>query len=268
MKQLIRASAAGLVLASSGAAFAQQWSAGYSGSGFSYSGPSGRKVDNIGNAGQWVFGVERVTTLARESETTFYDDPSGQEISTTTKTTSLNLFGANAATISTLPRLALDYLVIDNVTVGTSLVLLTRSVSVDGEGTPTVSGPAIQGSPSASSLSFVGNVRAGFAFPFNETFGVWARGGVTYGYEKVDVRLIAPGESRETKGALKSSVFDLSLDAMAVLSPMKHFVIMGGPFVDLGLYGESTLERAGTALDDRYAKLTSYGLTFAISGYY
>lgn len=266
MRLLASTSLTILLLTLSGEALAQQWSVSASPSGYSYYGPAGygtksRKVDNIGNAGQWVFGVERVTSLAFENQSLSYDDPMRGEITSSQKTTALNLFGAGATSVSTLPRLALDYLVLDHVSVGASFVVMTRSVSVDGDGAP-ASGDG------GSELSLLGAVRAGYAFPFDETFGVWGRAGVAYGYQSVDF------EVRDVSGATLDATqtttsFDVTLDVMAVLSPFKHFVLMGGPFLDLGIGGAYERETAGTSeTDDRNAKLTAFGLAFAVSGYY
>src|SRR5262249_26818214 len=157
-------------------------------------------------------------------------------------------FGEDAWSPASVPRLALDYLVATGISVGTSLIVTSRAVN---------SG-LLSGQRDGNGVDVILNPRVGYAYPFDETFGVWPRLGYNFSHE------VSKGKA--ANGATQKSTLNLAsltIDAMAVLSPFKHFVIMGGPYLDLGLGGSYKLEdRDGKKLDSRNAKLTAFGLTF------
>jgi hypothetical protein len=261
---------------STAAAFAEQWSGTYT-----PAMPSrADDVDNIGNAGQFVFGVERVTGLFFDRETAKYtDDQTGIEHEQTVSTTTIGLFGMSAPppqnrpdpkvgvlagmqSASSLPRLALDYLPIDGLSVGGSLTYINHSADVDNND---------GGNETSADLGtvsvFVVNPRVGYAFPFDETFGLWPRLGVAFLSRTSDFDFVPDPTSAGVPTTVEASQTDwqLTLDAMVVLSPFSHFAALIGPYLDLGFAGsyESNLLN-----DNRNTSLVSFGLTTAIVGYY
>jgi hypothetical protein len=70
-----------------------------------------------------------------------------------------------------------------------------------------------------------------------------------------------PSVERETS----SSTLSLTLDAMFYASPINHVVILGGPFLDLGmLYGSYSEKTTGGTSTNGDAKLTAFGLAFGL----
>jgi hypothetical protein len=245
----------------------QSWSAGGSYSNGQTSGnmsgymPTRHHVDNVGaEDGQFVFGFDRVTGLYFDRQKISY--AGGNE--DTYKSTSLNLLGVDASSPSQLPRFALDYVIASGFTAGIDLALATRSLSLSSDSAQQSIQP-----PTArpKGTTFLGGLRAGYAYPFDETFGVWPRAGLSYATSSADIDITDAMSGTTTTLKQRSHYFDLDLEALLVLSPVEHTAIMAGPFLDLGLGGKYSTTVAGVE-DKRNASLTSFGLIVNAVGYY
>jgi hypothetical protein len=258
MKRLIVALVYAGLSTTAARASAQQWQGSYT--------PAmpqrASDVDNIGNAGQIVFGVERVTGVFFDRDKTDWQ-AGGVDREETQSTTTFGLFGMNSApsiggpTPSSVPRLALDYLVTDGFSLGGSLAFVSHSADLDS-----VDGGNESSTDAGTLTMFYVNPRLGYAFPFDETFGLWPRLGVAFASRNVE-------DSDAAGVTFERTVtnWQLTVDAMLIVSPFSHFAILAGPYLDLGLGGsyESTL---GPVTDERNANLLSFGLSIAIVGYY
>jgi hypothetical protein len=184
------------------AAFAQGYgySAGYSANYRMGMPPaSGGQIDNIGNAGQLVFGAERLTGISFNRFG--YNGGTGTS-------TSIGLLGPFSGENSVgSPRVGLDYFVIDSVSIGAGLWYAHDS------------GVSVAGGSGSGSHTFLFAPRVGYAYAFDDTFSVWPRAGITY--------------VSQTGG----HYLDLTLEGLFGISPVSHLVILGGPFADLGLSG-------------------------------
>ena len=241
MKKALSALVGTALFAITGAAFAQQqWSGSYSPSMPSRS--SG--LDNIGEEMQFVFGVDRVTGVAFDRQT--LSPSQGDDI--VNKSTTIALFGVEG-THTLVPRLGLDYFVTEGISVGGSLVYIHQSTSTE-VGSNSADGP--------SSSLFLINPRVGYAMQFDETFSFWPRAGITYISTKAD----SDADTESWHG------LDLTVEGMFGISPFSHFAILVGPYLDLGLSGTATSEPQGGPSTDTDAKLTGFGLTSSIVGYY
>jgi len=226
-----------------------------------------KKVENIGQRGQFIFGVERVTGLFFDSQTITYTDTANREREHTFKATTFGLLGVDSGSPSALPRFALDYVVASGFTIGGSVVLSTRSLSLEGQGGQK---PAAPYTASADGLTLFGGFRAGFAYPFDNTFAIWPRAGLSYASSTTEVTGTNPTTGAST-GTFEYRVRfgNLNLELLGALSPIKHVVLLAGPYLDLGLGGGySVFDSAGTEIDKRSANLTSFGLLVHAAGYY
>jgi hypothetical protein len=227
-----------------------------------------KKIENIGQRGQFIFGVERITGLFFDSQKISYtDDETDEEYEHTFKATTLGLLGVDASSPSALPRLALDYVVASGFTVGGSVMLSTRGLSSSGSGGQKPPAPHTAGSDGHTLL---GAVRIGFAYPFDSTFAIWPRGGFSYASSTSEITGTDPSTGEST-GTFESRVGfgNLNLELLGALSPIKHIVVLAGPYVDVGLGGSySVYDSAGTEIDKRGANLTSFGLLVHAAGYY
>ncbi len=252
MKKALTALVGTALFAFSGAAFAQQqWSGSYSPTMPSRS--SG--LDNIGEEMQFVFGVDRVMGVAFDRKT--ITPPSPQK-ETTYKSTTIALFGMQAAESGMLPRLGLDYFVVESVSVGGSLLYIHQSTSAESDGNS-------QDGDTTSTFGI--SPRVGYAMQFDETFSFWPRAGITYVSRSTETP--ADPANPGSGSTDKFSGLDLTIEGMFGISPFSHFAILVGPYLDLGLSGTHSVEPdTGTAPPDEDAKITSYGLTTSIVGYY
>jgi hypothetical protein len=257
---------------SAGSAFAQvgaqgQWS-GSSGT-FGTTGPgyTPKKVENIGQRGQFIFGIERVTGLFFDAQTiTYTDDETNQEHEHTFNATTFGLLGVDSGSPSMLPRFALDYVVASGFTVGGSVVLSTRSLSLEGEGGQPPGAPY---SASADGLTLFGGFRLGFAYPFDNTFAVWPRAGLSYASSTTKATGTHPTTAELGTFEYRARFGNLNLELLGALSPIKHIVLLAGPYVDVGLGGGyDVFDSAGTQVDKRNANLMSFGLLVHAAGYY
>jgi hypothetical protein len=240
-----------------------QWSTGGGGQtwGQPVAMPRVRKLDNVGRAGQVVFGVDRITGLGfnhsvdRKKTTTV--GVTGNLKSRGVDTyTELALFGASAGrdqdlqggprNPGLLPRLALDYVPIEGLTLGTSFMVLHESgesrYQVTSAGLPA---NATRAEP-ASTLLLV-HPRIGFAWPFDDTFGLWPRVGLAWSHTNSTVERPVPMGREQLES--RYDVLSLTLEAMVVVSPYKHFALLLGPYADVGLggKGETTTSIQGSS---------------------
>jgi len=227
-----------------------------------------KKIENIGQSGQFIFGVERITGLFFDSQKISYtDELTNKEYEHTFKATTFGLLGVDSGSPSALPRFALDYVVASGFTVGGSVVLSTRSLSIEGTGGQQ---PAAPPTASSDGLTLLGGVRAGFAYAFDSTFAIWPRAGLSYASSSSEVTGTDPNTGVST-GTYDYRVHygNLNLELLGALSPIKHIVLLAGPYADVGLGGGySVFDSAGTEIDKRGANLLSFGLLVHAAGYY
>lgn len=237
----------------SGAAMAQaQWGGTYQPA---MPPPRSSSVDNIGEEMQFVFGVDRVMGFSWD-RATFTPDGGSDTI---LKSTNVSLFGSAAggtsagalsAPTTNIPRLALDYFVVEGVSIGGSFIFLSSSAEQEDD-----AGTADIGTRTTWAI----HPRVGYAYAFDETFSIWPRLGVTY--------LSSSFESDATETSF--SAFDLTGELMLGISPIENFAFLIGPYLDLGLSGsgESTDLSTNNTLEAD-TKLTSFGLAVSVLGYY
>jgi hypothetical protein len=241
------------------------------------------QIENIGQAGQVVFGAERLTGIYRdqvttksEVTTTTIDPTTGQPITTTRlvdseiTTTTFGVFGMNAGTPvnfvpttdASLPRLALDFLPIDGLSIGGSFMYLTRSATQTRDG--------VEDPDDVSVNTLVLYPRVGYAYPFDETFGIWPRVGVVYSRDQLHTKNVNESAGTTTDRTATIHFIDLGLEGMFYISPMKHFAILVGPYGEIGLDGGSKSESdtPGATNQSRDAKATSFGLSVGVVGYF
>jgi hypothetical protein len=243
---------------------------------------SAQEIENIGRAGQVVFGVERVTgvfvdklTVQNEVTQVTIDPITGQPVTSTTvreetaSSTTIGLFGLNSegplgaftpTSLASMPRLALDVLPVRGFSLGGSFAFLTRSGDV--EGTTSVPSDVTHG-------TLVFYPRVGYAVAFNETVGFWPRAGIAY--ERDWVTLKVPDPSGGTVEATVSMSFtNVVVEGVFFVSPMEHFAIVGGPYGEIAVAGSLDSDTNDPTSTDQSedAKMTSFGLWVGVVGYY
>lgn len=229
--------------------------------------PPPSSVDNVGEDGQFIFSIERITGLFLDSQKLEYT-AAGEDYEHTIKSTSFGLFGVDSDSPSALPRFALDYVIFRGLTLGATFVLSTRGYSMDrAPGLPPATSPAA----APDGLTVLAGGRVGYAYAFDETFGIWPRAGLSYATTSSESELVNPtdGESIGTFES-ESHFLQTNLELLLAVSPVEHIVLFAGPYLDLGLAGGYSLTQDGHTgdLDRRDAHLTSYGVLIHAGGYY
>jgi opacity protein-like surface antigen len=232
--------------------------------------PPPKPLDNIGRPGMFVFGIERVTGLFFDRQRLAYTDfETGLKHRDTYKVTSFGLLGVNSSSPSAIPRFALDYTILQGLTAGATAMISTRGVSLEQDGRDEAV-PATTAPPTvpADGLTFFGGVRAGYAYAFDRTFAVWPRVGLSYASSSASTE--PKDEFGEPLGEYetKARFFDANIELLGAVSPIEHVVLLGGPYLDLGLAGGYSLYRNDERIDRRDAHLLSFGFLIHAAGYY
>jgi hypothetical protein len=220
-------------------------------------------VDNVGMDQQIVFGVDRAMGI-------FFDRVTEERTAgtVTTSVTAVALIGNASGDLAglgpsttTIPRLALDYFVTEGVSLGASFIYYTQSGEQETE--PDAGGGTTTDLGTQSVI--VIHPRIGYSFIIDETFAIWPRAGITWGQGKRESEQDdGTGTGTMVSFEQTRSAFDLSLDVPIVISPMEHFAILIGPFLDLGVGGTIS----STGAEDIDSKQTSFGLATGVVGYF
>ncbi len=151
------------------------------------------------------------------------------------------LWSGTGLTPYTIPRLSIDYFVIDHLSVGGSIAYY--NIDDDDAG--------------GWDNYFLFAPRVGGAFMFNDWAGIWPRGGIHY-YS------VGDGEGDHFWQLA------LNLEAAVVLSPWQNFAFTVGPAFDIGMLGEYEWDPPGPDNEDSFdVHVHSFGiLSVGIMGYF
>ena len=183
----------------------------------------------LGTSGQVVLGVDRL--FGYSSASTTVKDDSGSEVTTTLS--GFSLLGNYPLAMYSLPRLSVDFLPTNGLTIGGSVMYAYVSGSIEAEG---------YDEDIASQNIFLIGPRVGYAYMFSDNVGIWPRAGVSY------VTIWSEDEAPDPMTGDTTTVEDsqsetaINLDVMLVLSPAEHVGLTVGPTVDIGLGGTSKTE--------------------------
>ncbi|MCB9587993.1 MAG: outer membrane beta-barrel protein [Polyangiaceae bacterium] len=215
-------------------------------------------ADELGEPGQVALGVERLFGINHWSSTA---KPSEKpEVTLSGTSIGLVVNGGTTATFDeatfpmpySIPRLALDYMVADGVSIGGSIGYTRRTGEVEAGG---------QTSDVPTVTALVLAPRVGYVFPLTDGVDFWLRAGVTY------FRAAYEYDVQNTPSDDSLTGFALSADGALVLSPIAGFGFYLGPTVDVGLSGTYTDEGGGGS-EDVDATLSSFGLNAGLVGWF
>lgn len=171
--------------------------------------------------------------------------------------------GNGVPVVYLMPRVGVDFTVINNLTIGGNLGYTHSSGSRDnnnGNVTTTID----QGTQSGFLLA----PRVGYVLGLGPSIGLWLRGGVTYYNVGASS---APRNNGTDIDTVTLSGLALNLDPQFVITPVEHFFFTAGLAVDIpmtGSYENKNVNGSVTTTEsiDHY-KFTNIGLTFGIGGY-
>ena len=212
-------------------------------------------AQQFGGAGTFAVSAERLFGFSYASQSTT-QEVAGTEIERSASFTSFSLLGKVSTvsaswatnTLYSFPRLAGDYFVIQGLSLGAGLGIVTGSSSLEQK-----SGNISREDDGPSFMGFLIAPRVGYAFPFTASVGLWPRGGITYVHGGVDV------DGNETN----INATALTLEVPLVIAPVPHVAIGIGPSFDIGLGGsvsdedDNKIDFKGTEIGVQ-ASLTAY----------
>ncbi|MDD9937622.1 MAG: hypothetical protein OXT09_28675 [Myxococcales bacterium] len=211
---------------------------------------------SMGRDGTFVLGVERVfgfVTSTTSSEATVLGQDQERD-ATTTGVTLLASAGVPSAHVA--PRLAFDYFLATNISIGAALGYGTGGGEVETTvSTPGGSASSTDDQPDQSLFMF--HARGGYFLPFGGSFGFWPKLGFSY----------FTIESGDGSGEVSVDGFALNLDAALVIELAPHFGLSLAGLADIGLGGEAELDLPGGGSTDADTTVTDFGLMAGIYGY-
>lgn len=241
-------------------------------SGASAAGAAGAEMNGMAEKGHLYISADRVFGLTWSSLSIEQSRTIGNTTVTTTdkySATTVGLLwnnatmGNGAPVVYLIPRVGIDFTVIDGLTIGGNLGYTHTSGSREnnnGNVTTTIDQGTLSG--------FLFAPRVGYVLPLGNVVGLWLRGGVTY----YNVGSSSPPNNNGTDiDTVTLSGLALNLDPQFVITPVEHFFFTAGLAVDLPMTGSYENKNVNgsvttTTTIDHY-KFTNIGLTFGLGGY-
>jgi hypothetical protein len=231
------------------------------------------EMNGMADKGHFFVSADRVfgiTWTQLSSEVTRNNTTETDKASATTTVGLLWNSGTGSGKVAVaylIPRVGIDFTVIDGLTVGGNIGYTHSSGSYEsttknGSVSTTVSGDT------GTSSGFLFAPRVGYILPLGAPIGLWLRGGLTYyNHSNED----AP-DNNGNKDSNTWSGLGLNLDPQFVVTPVEHLFFTAGLAVDIpltGSYETKNYNGAGTAVTTTYDhyKFTNIGLTFGVGGY-
>lgn len=185
--------------------------------------------------------------------------------------TDIALLWANASSPMAIPRLSFDFFVAEGISVGGSAGFIRGTSKyerkVNGNGA-TADGPTI--------TAFAFAPRVGYAMMFDDTLGLWIRGGVTY--MNIKAKSEESQGTQTIEGTNSVNYLDLTVEAPFIISPAPNFAITVGPVIDFPLSGKSKDEQKvtdsangqtnTTESETEYTKTQNLGIAVGLVGWF
>lgn len=244
--------------------------------------PSKNPNSTFARQGYFVIGAERLTA-AYQSKASFHSSRTinlggtrtPETVDGSTNQITVAFLGSAGGSWSVVPRFGLDLFVLDRLSLGMSLAYVSRAGSSTSTATVGQSGSSSSASSTVDTPGTSGWIvspRVGYAVMLNDNIGFWGRAGFTY----INFTLTqqqpqtdpTTGTTRTVVTTTEGSLPALALEPLFLFSPVDHFGIVMGPFLDLALGGSVSFESTGQPKVDQEEKQTSYGVTLGIAGWF
>jgi hypothetical protein len=194
--------------------------------------------------------------------------------------TTFVLLGSGAALgPAAIPRLAVDFFVIDRLSIGGALLYWSDSSEREVTGTNDFGGggpaPIDRDRTETDTHVFGISPRVGYAYMFSPTFGLWPRAGFSYVNQKIESRNedidSGNGAVTATNTETKLDVFALTLEGFLIISPFEHVAFGVGPFLEWGFAGNAETEVSAPpalAQADGDLNTTTFGITSSLIAWF
>ncbi len=232
----------------------------------------------FGSKGQLIISADRLFPLFSYTSSSETEHPNNNETRTTSNHGSsfVLLLGnePQAPTVinpHTLPRAAVDFTVIDRLTVGGDLVIgfgLGGSHKVEDD----QGGTTRSTSTDAPTVTIIGiGPRVGYVLPLNDWLAFWPRGGISfYSIRVKSVETPNNPNQPETTTTNSATVFSIDLDPQLVIVPTQHFFFTGGLLMNIPLGGslksETSTGGTTTSVSNDFS-IFHFGLEVGLGGW-
>ena len=227
-----------------------------------------QEANGFGRQGQLILSADRLVPVFSHSNVSV--TRTENNVTTTTSqsgsSTSL-LFGRNVGvdTVHTIPRVAVDFTVIDRLTVGGALAF---GFTLGGEVESEVGN--VRRSIDTPSVTAIGLApRVGYILPLGSVLAFWPRGG--FAFYSVRTKVERDGNNGRETDIDSDSVFSLDLDPQLAIIPLPHFFFSFGPLVNIPLTGSRNSEAIrGATTTTRTDDLSVFqvGITASLGGWF
>ena len=218
--------------------------------------PAAANAQDFGTAGRFAISAERITSINHSSMTLEDDDSDASLSSSYTNIAFLtNPLGSDTSGYS-FPRIGADYFVIDGLSVGAALGIISSSSSIEvdnGETSTESDGPTTSG--------VLFSPRIGYAFMFEDNIGIWPRAGITY---------VGAGSEDDDGDETSVKLWALSIEVPFVFVPVPHVAFTAAPALDLGIGGSREIDPGaeGVPTSENDLKATDFGLHLGMLAYF
>lgn len=181
-----------------------------------------------------LLAIERTSTTFQQGNATVTDSVSR------TSTILLLSRPLDQLTVHTVPRVGVDYSVIDHLTVGGFLAL---GFGLGGSNTREVVNGATRNETSedAGTGTLIGfGPRVGYILPVADMLGIWLRGG--FSFYSISNRTYDDDNNNRVRNSITTTAFSLDVDPQLSIVPIEHFFFNVGPMLNIPVGGSRKVE--------------------------
>lgn len=221
----------------------------------------------IANKGNFIVSAERMFGLSFNSRSEESEVTPGNKVKSTTSHTDISVLFPISGFRSPymIPRIGMDFTVIDGLTIGGAIGFARGASTVKSE----LGGQSTE-RDGPSLTAFLISPRVGYILPLGDNMGLWLRGGITYFSLSSSSESTTGTPPTTTKNTSGESGVALSLDPVFLITPVPHFGFYGGVMADIGLTGKDKSERVSggtTQSTETDMKYQNFGLNFGLVGW-
>ena len=230
-------------------------------------------AQSLGDKGELILAADRLVPLFAYDVNKRDEDAGGNTTRTVTNSQpsfsilpNVNAAALGAGNFYNIPRVSLDYAVIQNLTIGGSVIL---AFTVGG------SNETKQGSTSVSvdapSQTLFGIApRVGYTLHLTDLFTFWPRGGFGfYTFSSKSTNTQNNGNTFTSTTSLNQ--FAINLEPVFAITPIPHVFFILGPVIDIPITGTIKVEQSanGTTQSTSHdASQFHFGVTAGLGGYF
>ena len=239
--------------------------------------PAAETVDwAFGEQGTFIVSADRLIPVFAVTSNQITTDENGTKTTTSESGLSLSfLWGNNSSATGTaynVPRVGIDYAVIDNVTLGADIFAYFTLGGTSEVKTETAGVTQTTSTDGPSTTVFGIAPRGGYILPINSLLAFWPRGGFSVYSLSNKQTVAAQGATPKTTSSTTFTELSLNLDPQLVVFPISHFGLTAGLALDVPLTGSRKHEAtpAGGSPTSSSVDYSAFhfGVTAGLLGYF